>query len=534
MEGAILPDGNRSTALIRVVRVALLAWAGVFGGLGLPGDADARLVSITILCTSDICGHLGAASGGKSGLLGLAPIIERETGANRNLLLVDCGGLLHGDIESYPSHGGVMLKALRRLGYDAWIPGRHAWDFGVKNLCSLIAHSGVTVLAGNLRVGSVGNLRAPPHVQDYLVREFDGVRVALIGLTDPDAPRWFPPGYLSDFTFVDEWDALRGIMPRTRSEGAAVTVVVMRRGLRSAVDRFSPPNRVAKMFPTVDVILGGGTHRFISGRRMGEAVYLQAGCCGRAMGEVKLLYDTTVRRLVRQESYLLQRGASDEQTVGGVPGDMAGDVARISAFMRRVVGHAGRRFSSRQYRPGQSEIQQLVCSAMAEAVKADVVIQGLYNDEELETGPVRAEDVWRIVPYEDKIGVIYLDAAALRGVLGENARNFGGRGVLGIWGLQYELGRDAEGRLTVGRLKLRGSALNGRRRLRVAVNSYLLSPGDGRYAALRSAALDPHARMHLTHMSVREALLRYLEKHDEVLPRRSDDGACGEDVTIVQ
>lgn len=108
--------------------------------------------------------------------------IRREVGPE-HLLLLDSGNslgyyyLLRGD------QGAAMVSAMHELGYNALTIGNHEFDYGRAPLVTYNnPSSGVNILAANLRIKGGGG----PVVQPYIIEEkADGVRIAILGLTDP-------------------------------------------------------------------------------------------------------------------------------------------------------------------------------------------------------------------------------------------------------------------------------------------------------------------------------------------------------------
>jgi 2',3'-cyclic-nucleotide 2'-phosphodiesterase (5'-nucleotidase family) len=133
---------------------------------------------------------------------------------------------------------------------------------------------------------------------------------------------------------------------------------------------------------------------------------------------------------------------------------------------------------------------------------------------------VRRRDAWRLVPYENRIGVLSLTAQELREVLEENAVLAGSIHFLGAYGVSYELRPDAPRGKRVGDLSLAGGEKpHPRRRFRVAFNSYSLASGGGRFPALRRLADSPTSRARMTDIDTRSALVDYIRKRSPVCVR---------------
>lgn len=104
-----------------------------------------------------------------------------------NTLLVDAGDSFQDnsaeiflDADMHP-----MAKALNRIGYDAWVTGNHDFNFGMESLRKLMTSLSADVLCGN-----VYDPQGKPLAPGYVIRNLNGFRVAIIGMTSANIRRW--------------------------------------------------------------------------------------------------------------------------------------------------------------------------------------------------------------------------------------------------------------------------------------------------------------------------------------------------------
>ncbi|NLB55084.1 MAG: bifunctional metallophosphatase/5'-nucleotidase, partial [Lentisphaerae bacterium] len=218
-------------------------------------------VPITILYTSDLHGHIRPRvsredSLHKGGLLKIATLIKEARAENPNLLLVDCGDTFQGSAESDMVKGSSTANFIKCLNYDCLTVGNHEFDWGYKRMRELYAMVDVPVLAANMRDKS----QVDRFVQPFIIKEVDGVKVALIGLTTPHIPYWSLPEYVGSWEFEDSISALKRVMPMLRSAGVDVFVLLVHQGYRSyGDDPANQINAIAARFPELDLMLGGHT-----------------------------------------------------------------------------------------------------------------------------------------------------------------------------------------------------------------------------------------------------------------------------------
>lgn len=161
--------------------------------LGSVLAADSSEVTITVLGTADLHGYINSweyssdSAQAASGMTKIQTLVKAEKAKNNNVILVDTGDTVQGNMmfgfNNNPVH--PMVEALNYMGYDTWTLGNHEFNFGQDFLNRNVAAFGGKVLAANLYKED-GTRYANP----YVIIEKSGVRVAIVGLTNPNVPKW--------------------------------------------------------------------------------------------------------------------------------------------------------------------------------------------------------------------------------------------------------------------------------------------------------------------------------------------------------
>lgn len=187
--------------------VMLLALVMVFQLLPVTAmSAAEETVDLTILATSDTHANLYGYSYEDSkettndGLARVATYVNEVRNKNPNVILIDNGDTYQGNILAdaiYNKKSDVVhpvSKAFNSLEYDAVILGNHEFNFGESFVERIIKELNMPVLGANFQLK--GNSITEP----YTIVERNGVKVGIIGLTNPNVPRW--DGHkLDNFTF---------------------------------------------------------------------------------------------------------------------------------------------------------------------------------------------------------------------------------------------------------------------------------------------------------------------------------------------
>ncbi len=482
------------------------------------GSVAARLVPITLVHTTDLHGHVWPArdydgTEGVGGLLRAATIIDQWRAERPDLLLVDGGDLYQGAIESYLSRGQIMNRALGWLRYDAWVLGNHEFDWGLNVLAQAVRASPAPVLAANVqaRPGAANPL---PALRPYIIRNVQGVRVALVGLTTDAIPFWSRPHLLGDLIIIDSVAALQKWMPRVRAERPDILVLLTHQGYRPFGD--SPANqinRIARHFPEFDLIIGGHSHQPIERARVNGIPYTQAGYYGIWVGKATLVYDTVARAVV-SETFTLREVDASVPKHAGLQAALAEELEQAQTFGERPIGTVAHALDYRSAHVGQSYLQQLLARAIARAAGTEISLHGILAEETVAAGPVTERDLWRIVPYENTIGVLQLTAADLQAILEDNAAlDRTATQFMGVHGVRYTLHAYAPPGERVRDLRYAdGRPIHPRARLPVALNSYVLASGGRRFPSARRLADDPVTRLRWVGQDTRSAVRAYLAR----------------------
>src|SRR5699024_347988 len=100
---------------------------------------------------------------------------------------IDVGDVYQGTQFALIDQGASMIDLFNLLRYDAWIIGNHEFDWGIEPFLQASRRSQMPVLAAN----ASGATR----IQPFLLRDIACIRLAIVGLTTPGMPYWFPPRF---------------------------------------------------------------------------------------------------------------------------------------------------------------------------------------------------------------------------------------------------------------------------------------------------------------------------------------------------
>jgi 5'-nucleotidase / UDP-sugar diphosphatase len=484
----------------------------------LPGraaEAPARRArTISLFHTTDLHGHIRPTRnydglGDLGGLARIATQLKRWRAESPNHLVVDIGDLYQGTPASFATRGRLMIELLNHLGYDAWVPGNHDFDWGREVLEQAVGKASCTTLCANLSIDGKAPAAAGgvwEKVLPWTIREVGGLRIALVGLTTPGLPSWLMPETLGGLAASDPLAALRAAVAAARAEKPDALVVLGHMGWKFQDDADNPVRSLLREVKGIDVYLGGHSHQDQPSWVQNGVLCSQASYHGIHCGRVDLTFDLDKRRLVDKRAFTLlmdDRIAADDEVMR-----IAGPALRAAdEEARRVLAELPETISAR----GRgSPLWALLCEAFAaELARAghpvDAVFHGTFGSGDIPAGTITVGDCWRIIPYENLLVVAELSAAELAEIVAEDATVSRSDRQLS----DFEIGFDPQGRLA--RLAYRGEPVEDpQRRFRIAFNSYDSQSGGGRLPVLHKAVSAPAARRLATTIDTRGALIAHL------------------------
>jgi 5'-nucleotidase len=201
----------------------------------------------------------------------------RET--SENVLLLDGGDALFGDDLAQETKGQVIVEAMNLLGYDAMVLGSEDFRLGLDVLRQRMEEAQFPVLSANVVISGTEQLFAKP----YVIKEIEGHKVAIIGLTNREAASVAGGAVV----VLDPREVLQDVMVEV-SEEADVVIVLSRLG--TATDM-----QMAGQAPGIDLIVGGQSRDVLDPPLWDEptsTVIAQAGYQGRWIGVVSLELDS--------------------------------------------------------------------------------------------------------------------------------------------------------------------------------------------------------------------------------------------------
>ncbi|MQY50640.1 bifunctional metallophosphatase/5'-nucleotidase [Rhodocyclus tenuis] len=522
-----------------------------------------NVLAVKVIAFNDFHGSFdkqGALFGVPStgGVANMAALVQKLKAANPNNVVVSAGDLTGASpLASALFHDEGSIEVMNRLGLEFNAVGNHEFDAGAAELlrkqnggCASVDLNGVAVdpattcrgadvgtpvpfegakfkyLAANVQNGATGKTLFPA----YKIKSFQGIPVAIIGMTLQGTPSIVTPAGVGGLTFTDEADTVNALIPQLRNQGVHAIVLLIHQGgftsggkddCKGLSDAIVPI--LDRLHPEVDVIVSGHTHWAYNcvrpdaqrpdGRRL-----TSAGKYGQLVTDIDLAIDTRSRDVQSTRATNVVVDPSALTPVAPIQNIVDGYKALARPIAGQIIGYIDRDISKAQNAAGESQAGDLVGDAFLEATapadKGGAVVAftnygGLRgtdpvfaysathpNNKGAGDGKVSYDAAFTFMPFGNNLVVLDLTGDDLKRVLEQqfvpsakapasctawNTQTSGGRFLQPSASLSYawSASRPDCDKIDGSTLKINGAVVDPAATYRVTVNSFLATGGDG-------------------------------------------------------
>lgn len=193
-----------------------------------------------------------AATYGKvGGFAHLSTLVKRMRASRPGAVLLDGGDTWQGSATALWTNGQDMVDACLELGVDV-MTAHWEMTLGDKRVKEIVERDfkgKVDFVAQNIQTTDFGD----PVFKPYVMKEMNGVKVAIIGQAFPYTPIANPRYMVPEWSFGIQEENMQKTVDEARAKGARVVVVLSHNGMD--VDL-----KMASRVRGIDAIMGGHTH----------------------------------------------------------------------------------------------------------------------------------------------------------------------------------------------------------------------------------------------------------------------------------
>lgn len=401
--------------------------AAVFFGVFLSacGGPKDGTYTFELLTTNDMHGcyfdstYVGSRI--KPSLYAVKRIVDsvRTAAGAEHVLLVDAGDVLQGDnaayyydyVDTLSPH--IFPRMAAFMGYDAVTVGNHDIEAGhpvYDRVRKELEACGIPFLAGNaIRTGD-----GKPYFRAFRLIEREGIRILVLGYTNPNIPNWLSERLWSGMTFESLLPRVQEDVDRLRRAYRPHLVVVSVHSGTGKGDGTLLENQALDLLDSlhgVDFLVGGHDHRALTMDR-DSLCLINAGSHCRYVGH------GTVRLTVRGgnvterslDAGLIPVSRWKVDTL--MAAEFLPEYAAVKRFTTTPVGQLRTELRTREAYSGMSDYLALLHTVSLSCKPARLSIAApLTYDGTVQPGTLLYNDLFTIYPFENQLCVVQMTGA---------------------------------------------------------------------------------------------------------------------------
>jgi 5'-nucleotidase len=468
-----------SMARQRLALMLLLVFAVILP-LAAQQKADC-IVRVTLLQVNDVYQFAPVDQGARGGIARVLTLKEEIEKQSPHTLFLLAGDTISPSVESITYKGAQMIEAWNAAGLDYSTFGNHEFDFGPDVLRQRMKESHFQWIAANVIDKKTG--KPFGDAPAFVIREFDGVKVGIFGLTLEETKITSRPG--PDVEFLNPCETARKVVSEIHAGGVKTVVALTHLSM-------SEDKEVARC-ADVDVIIGGHEHTLLESASGGAPIFKMTADA-RELGQIDLNISKNTGAVesidwkvipVTDQTKEDPRFATLNRKYGALLKELSVVVGRTSVPLdaRSAMG-----------RTQETNVGDFIADSFRAATGADV---GLMNggsiraDELISPGPLTERSVLSILPFKNKVIKLELTGAVLRQALEHGVARSAEDAEPGrfpqVSGLRFTFDARRPPGSRIVDLTINGKPLDEKKKYTLATSDYVgIDGGDG-YAMLKSA-----------------------------------------------
>ncbi|MCB9436626.1 MAG: 5'-nucleotidase C-terminal domain-containing protein [Anaerolineales bacterium] len=399
---------------------------------------------LTLMHTNDTHANYLPQRDGVGGVARQATAVKQIRAEAKHSLLVDAGDRFTGSVFHSFYQGQDNVRVMNLLGYDAMVLGSYEFTHGPDVLADFVNALNFPVVVSNVDFSAYENLAA---IQPYIIRDFDGEQIGIIGVTRGDSRLRPIPDLVFDTDYVG---VVQNTIDTLTTQGVNKVILISHLGYFDDLE-------MATNLNGVDIIVGGDTNTLLSNSlpdaegayptvidsASGDPVLVvQAWDKTQVMGHLDVTFDADGVLIEWDgDAILLDDSLEPDPDMQALIDDMDSE---IGGFLSQTVGENTIYLDGTEEvcRYSECNMGNIITDAMRAATGAQIAFQnGGGIRASIETGTVTVGDVLNVLPFNNtyvifEVTGIDVIAALENGVSRTDATEGTGR-FLQVSGLRY-------------------------------------------------------------------------------------------------
>jgi len=354
----------------------------------------------------------------------------REAYGN-HLLLLDNGDNLQGQpavyyynfIDTTTPH--LLVRIMNAMRYDAASVGNHDLEAGHAVYDRVARRYAFPLLAAN-----AVKPNGTPYFVPYCMFERSGVKVAVLGMTNPHVPYWLPKVLWSGMTFTDIVESSAQWIQYIREhEQPDVLIGLIHAGAGNGTHSEENPSLyIAKNVAGYDALLIGHDHQRALHKvtnAQGDTVYiLNPSNAARYLATLDIMLVKENGKYTKH-IYPAIINVADFEIDSALNNQFAADFDAVKTFVSKPIGTFAKAITTRDAYFGPSAFIDLIHRIQLDVAQADISFAApLSFDAQIPQGTVYVRDMFNLYRFENMLYTMELTGAEIKGYLNYSYGNW--------------------------------------------------------------------------------------------------------------
>jgi 5'-nucleotidase len=438
-------------------------------------------VRVTLLQVNDVYQFAPVDGGARGGLARVLTLRKQIMGESPHALYLLAGDTISPSVESNTYQGRQMIDAWNASGLDYATFGNHEFDFGPDVLRERMRESHFKWLAANVIDKKTGKTFAD--TPEFIVREFEGVKIGILGIVLQETLQTSRPG--PDVDIQDPCATAARVVPKIHAAGAQVIVALTHQTIGD--------DKQFARCSGVDVIIGGHEHTLLESMS-GHAPIFKMDADARELGRVDLNISKSTGKLESIDWQIIPVTDKVQDDPAFRPLD-----SKYGPLMKSLAVPVGRTtveldVKSASVRSQETNMSDFIADAFRQAMGADIaVVNGgsIRADMIIRPGVLTKRDVLSMLPFNNRVVKLQVSGTVIRAAL-ENGVSTAAEEVqpgrfAQVSGIRYTFDTSRPPRQRITSITIAGKPLDERRTYTLTTTTYLAVEGGDGYDMFRGA-----------------------------------------------
>ena len=384
--------------------------------------------TLHLLTTNDVHGHyfdsLYVQPQVRGSLMSVSAHVDSLRGiwGRENVILVDAGDYLQGDNVAYyynfvdTTSVHLYARLVDHIGYDAVVVGNHDIETGHPVYDRIVGQMKTPMLAANALHASTGK----PYFKEYVILKKQGLKIAIIGCTNPNIGNWLSPKLWAGMEFKNLLPYAQEVVDRVRAtENPDVVILAAHTGAGEGNGKYLE-NQGLDLYQSlrgVDMVVSAHDHR-PRVEQDDSIVFINSGshCRNFGHGTITLTVKNgkVVSKALSSDLIELDKNKVDMQ----MQKMFRSDFEAVRAFTKQEVGQLSVDLRTRDSYCGMSDYVNLIhtlslgCSPAQISFAAPLTFDGFVK-----AGTILYNDLFTIYPFENQLYVIKMSGKEVKDAL---------------------------------------------------------------------------------------------------------------------